>query len=227
MTDTTQAPARSEVERAVSFGVRAPSIHNTQPWRWVYRAGVLELHADRSRQLPALDPDGRSVLLSCGAALELARLGFAAAGWRTEVDRLPDEDDPDLLARIRTVSRAAVESATVERAEAAERRHTERRPFLVEPVADAAIRSVLAAATDTGVYAYAVQRADEKRGLRPDLRRRRTARPAQLGHDPGRRPARRPRAVPDADELAGPPTDGAPGRPPPARPDAARPAAAR
>jgi nitroreductase len=163
MTETTSnTPTRSEVERAVSFGVRAPSIHNTQPWRWVYRARVLELFADRSRQLPALDPDGRSVLLSCGAALELARLGFAAAGWRTEVDRLPDEDDPDLLARIRTVSRAAVESATVERAEAAERRHTERRPFLVEPVADEAIRSLLAVATDAGVYAYAVQRADEK-----------------------------------------------------------------
>jgi nitroreductase len=166
MTETTSnTPTRSEVERAVSFGVRAPSIHNTQPWRWVYRARVLELFADRSRQLPALDPDGRSVLLSCGAALELARLGFAAAGWRTEVDRLPDEDDPDLLARIRTVSRAAVESATVERAEAAERRHTERRPFLVEPVADEAIRSLLAVATDAGVYAYAVQRADEQLDL--------------------------------------------------------------
>ena len=102
MTETTSTslmPTRSEVVRAVSFGVRAPSIHNTQPWRWVYRSGVLELHADRSRQLPALDPDGRSVLLSCGAALELARLGFAASGWRTEVDRLPDPDRPDLLAR--------------------------------------------------------------------------------------------------------------------------------
>ena len=33
---------------------RAPSIHNTQPWRWVYRFGVLELYADRSRQLRAL-----------------------------------------------------------------------------------------------------------------------------------------------------------------------------
>ena len=165
MTDTTQAPARSEVERAVSFGVRAPSIHNTQPWRWVYRAGVLELHADRSRQLPALDPDGRSVLLSCGAALELARSGFAAAGWRTEVDRLPDPDRPDLLARIRPVARAAVDRSVVERAEAAERRHTERRPFLVEPVADEAIRSLLAVATDAGVYAYAVQRADEQLDL--------------------------------------------------------------
>ena len=165
MTDTTQAPAWSEVERAVSFGVRAPSIHNTQPWRWVYRTGVLELHADRSRQLPALDPDGRSMLLSCGAALELARLGFAGAGWRTEVDRLPDPDRPDLLARIRPVARAAVDRSVVERAEAAERRQTERRPFLVEPVADEAIRSLLAVATDAGVYAYAVQRGDEQLDL--------------------------------------------------------------
>ena len=166
MTETTSnTPTRSEVERAVSFGVRAPSIHNTQPWRWVYRTGVLELHADRSRQLPALDPDGRSVLLSCGAALELARLGFAAAGWRTEVDRLPEPDHPDLLARIRPVARAAVDRSVVERAEAAERRHTERRPFLVEPVADEAIRSLLAVATDAGVYAYAVQRGDEQLDL--------------------------------------------------------------
>jgi nitroreductase len=166
MTETTSnTPTRSEVERAVSFGVRAPSIHNTQPWRWVYCAGVLELHADRSRQLPALDPDGRSMLLSCGAALELARLGFAAAGWRTEVDRLPDPDRPDLLARIRPVARMAVDGSVVARALAAERRHTDRRPFLVEPVADEAIRAVLAAAADTGVYAYAVQRADEQLDL--------------------------------------------------------------
>ena len=149
----------------MSFGVRAPSIHNTQPWRWGYRPGVLELYADRSRQLPALDPDGRSMVLSCGAALELARLGFAAAGWRTEVDRLPDPGRPDLLARIHAVDRVGVGRPTVERARAAERRRTERRPFLVVPVAEAAIRSLLAAATDIGVYAYAVQGADEKLDL--------------------------------------------------------------
>jgi nitroreductase len=162
MSEATQAPTRSEVERAVAYGVRAPSIHNTQPWRWVFRAGVLELYADRTRQLPALDPDGRSVLLSCGAALELAQLGFAAAGWRGEVDRMPDPARPDLLALIRPVARAAVDPSTVERARAAERRHTERRPFRPEPVTAEAIRSLLAAATDAGVYAYAVERADEK-----------------------------------------------------------------
>jgi len=165
MTETTQAPSRAEVERAVVFAVRAPSIHNTQPWRWVYRPGVLELYADRSRQLPALDPDGRSLLLSCGGALELARLGLAAGGWRTEVDRLPDAGRPDLLGRIRTMGRGPVEPAVVERAEAAERRHTERRPFRPDPVPAEKVDVLLAAANDQGLYAYAVQRTEERLDL--------------------------------------------------------------
>ena len=165
MTETTQAPARSDVERAVAVAVRAPSIHNTQPWRWIFRDGVLELYADCARQLPALDPDGRAVLLSCGAALELARLGFAAAGWRTEVDRMPEPARPDLLARIRPVGATAVDRATAERAEAAERRYTDRRPFRPEPIPTEDVNALLAVAVERDVYAYAVQRADERLDL--------------------------------------------------------------
>lgn len=165
MIDTTGTPTRSEVERAVYYAVRAPSIHNTQPWRWLYRHGVLELYADRSRQLSVLDPDGRSLLLSCGGALELAQLGFAAAGWRTEVDRLPDPDRPDLLARIRPLGRAAAGPSTVQRAEAADRRHTERRPFLARPVPAEQADALVTSAAAKGVYAYGVQRADERLDL--------------------------------------------------------------
>ena len=45
--------------RAAEVAGKAPSILNTQPWRWVVRDGVARLYADRSRQLRALDPDGR------------------------------------------------------------------------------------------------------------------------------------------------------------------------
>jgi hypothetical protein len=58
-----------------------------------------------------------------------------------------------------------VDPATVERAKAAERRHTERRPFQVEPVADELIRALLGTAADTGIYAYAVRRSDEQLDL--------------------------------------------------------------
>ncbi|CAA9227094.1 MAG: hypothetical protein AVDCRST_MAG41-959 [uncultured Corynebacteriales bacterium] len=158
----TQVPTRSEIEQAVAFGVRAPSVHNTQPWRWVFRAGVLELYADRSRQLPALDPDGRSMLLSCGAALELARLGLAAAGWESAVDRTVEGD---LVGRIRPTRRVPVPAETVERARAAERRQTDRRPFRPEPVPEGLVDVLLAAAVGPGVYAYAVRRAEERLDL--------------------------------------------------------------
>jgi nitroreductase len=165
MTETSVAPSRSDVERAVQFAVRAPSIHNTQPWRWVFRRGVLELYADRSRQLPALDPDGHSLLLSCGGALALAQLGFATAGWSSEVDRLPDADQPDLLARIRPVDRVPVTPSTVELARAAERRRTERLPFAAGPVPAATVRALVVAAAAPGVHAHPVERAGEKLDL--------------------------------------------------------------
>src|SRR5215468_586047 len=97
MTESTYHPAATDVEQAVALAVRAPSIHNTQPWRWVFAGNSLQLYADRSRQLAAIDPDGRGLLVSCGGALYLAWLALAAQGWQVEVERLPDPADPDLL----------------------------------------------------------------------------------------------------------------------------------
>jgi len=75
---------------AAQDALQAPSVLNTQPWRWRIDADVLELHADRDRQLAVADPDGRLLLLSCGAALHHARLAMAAAGWSAQVRRLAD-----------------------------------------------------------------------------------------------------------------------------------------
>ena len=58
----------------MALASRAPSLHNTQPWRWQLHEGVLDLRADRSRQLRVADPDGHSLLISCGAAAELTQL---------------------------------------------------------------------------------------------------------------------------------------------------------
>jgi hypothetical protein len=128
----------------------------------VYRHGVLELYADRSRQLSVLDPDGRSLLLSCGAALQLAQLGLAAQGWRTDVNRMPEPDRPDLLARIRPLGRTGVDRALIDDLAAARRRYSDRRPFRPEPVADRMVDSLIAAATHDGVYAVAVERPDDR-----------------------------------------------------------------
>ncbi len=86
--------------RVVELATRALSVHNTQPWRFVATPDGLDLYADRGRQLTALDPTGRQLVLSCGAALGFARLAMRALGFDCRVDLLPDDGDLDHLARL-------------------------------------------------------------------------------------------------------------------------------
>ncbi len=93
--------ADAEIIRyAVGEAVWAPSVHNTQPWSFCASAGQLDLYADPGRKLAAADPDGREMLISCGAALFTARLALRAAGYVPQTQILPDPDRPLLVARL-------------------------------------------------------------------------------------------------------------------------------
>ena len=111
---------------AAGVGGLAPSIHNTQPWRWRVDGETLELYAEPTRQLPASDPGRRMVVLSCGAALHHARTALAAHGWRVEVDRLPALDRPELLARLSLSGRSAVTREAMRLLHTIRIRHTDR-----------------------------------------------------------------------------------------------------
>jgi hypothetical protein len=98
---TTRTPTAVEVlRRSAVRATLAPSVHNTQPWRLVLKGEALEIHADWTRQLRALDPTGRQLLISCGCALFNARVAFAAAGYHAVVARFPDPTRPNVLARL-------------------------------------------------------------------------------------------------------------------------------
>ena len=64
----------------VAAATRAPSIHNTQPWRFTASGDRLDLHRDRDRALPVLDPTGRQQVISCGVAAEFAAVALLAGG---------------------------------------------------------------------------------------------------------------------------------------------------
>jgi nitroreductase len=94
-------PDEDTLRAAVALATRAPSVHNTQPWRWRLGRGTVHLYADRARWLPGTDPFGHELLLSCGAALHHLRLALAAAGWLSLLYRMPEPADPELLATVR------------------------------------------------------------------------------------------------------------------------------
>jgi nitroreductase len=163
--DEATQPSVDEVERVVALAVRAPSIHNTQPWRFVLTPDTLELWADRRRQLAATDTDGWALLMSCGGALYLAGLGLAGEGWRATTERLPDPTRPDLLARLRVEGRQLTDGPVREAIAAAARRHTERRPFRPDAVSAELLDTLCAAVGDSSLYAAVVIQPDDQLDL--------------------------------------------------------------
>ncbi len=64
----------------------------------------LELHADRMRALPVVDPLARQMVISCGTALHHLEVAVAEHGLGVVIDRLPDPGNPMLLASVGFVS---------------------------------------------------------------------------------------------------------------------------
>ena len=117
------------LKRAVLLACRAPSVHNSQPWRWVAAAGTLHLFVDRHRTVPGTDRSGREAIISCGAVLDHLRVAMLAAGWDAVIERFPNPNDPNHLASIEFRSVDHVTDGQRHRAEAILQRRTDRLPL--------------------------------------------------------------------------------------------------
>src|SRR5271154_4415512 len=122
-------PELEVVKEAVLLACRAPSVHNSQPWRWVSEGGGLHLYVDRSRWVQNTDRSGREALISCGAVLDHLRVAMAAAGWQAHIKRFPNPDNIDHLASVEFSPRELVTHVDRNRAEAILQRRTDRLPF--------------------------------------------------------------------------------------------------
>ncbi len=123
------ALARSDIAFLVATAARAPSVHNTQPWKFRVRGSVIELLADPDRQLHQVDPAGRELMISCGAALFGLRLGLRKLGYLAAVELLPDPAQPWLVARVEPDGCAPMSREEAEFLAALPHRHTHRGPF--------------------------------------------------------------------------------------------------
>ncbi len=117
------------IETALRAATRAPSVHNTQPWRFVAGPDHIEVHLDRERLLAVADPDSREARLSCGAALFNLWLALRDGGRGAVVDLLPDLARPDFLASVRITGERMAGPELHKLAAVIDRRVTNRRPF--------------------------------------------------------------------------------------------------
>ncbi len=120
-------------DHLIAIAARAPSVHNTQPWRFRVSPNAIELYADPARKV-LVDPVGREMLVSCGGALFGLRLAVRSIGYLPEVELLPDPARLRLLARVRLGSREPANPLERQLLAALPRRHTHRGPFAAAPL---------------------------------------------------------------------------------------------
>jgi hypothetical protein len=189
----------------ITAAVRAPSVHNTQPWR--FRAGpdAVELWTDPRRKLRA-DPSGREMLISCGAAVFGLRLAVRSLGYLPVTELLPDPAQLRLAARIRTGAAAPVTGLERQMLDAVPHRHTHRGPFAPGPLPHGLLAGLQHDALAEGATLVLVTG-----GLAYDRLERITAAAIsarapgpRYGAGPGPRPARRGTASPPPRSPAAP-----------------------
>ena len=126
------------VRMLISAAGAAPSIHNTQPWRFRVTGDLVEVHGDPDRMLWVADPRGRALHLSCGAALYNLRLAIRMLAAKPLVWPLPDpQHEPTLLASVQLEPARPATSAERGLFEVIGRRHSSRAPFSSSPIPDA------------------------------------------------------------------------------------------
>jgi hypothetical protein len=116
------------VVRMLATASRAPSVHNTQPWRFSVSEHVIELYADPERKIHH-DAIGRQMLISCGAALFGLRLAVRELGRVPAVTLFPNPARPALLARVALGPEAPLTELERRMLAALPHRHTHRGAF--------------------------------------------------------------------------------------------------
>ena len=159
----TVAPSVAEVRTVVELAGLAPSLHNSQPWRFTWDGAVLTLREDASRSVPVLDRSGRERLLSCGTALLQARLAFADLGWQTSTTLLPDGDDGEVLARVEPTGRRLATGEEHALTAAATRRATDRDPYDDRPLAPFLLSALRVSAEAEGAWLHVATTAEQRR----------------------------------------------------------------
>jgi hypothetical protein len=139
-----------DLRQAAEAGIRAPSLHNSQPWLFRLTHGAIDIRIDPDRRLTAADRSGWAARLACGAATYNARLALAAAGRPARTHLYPEPGDRDLVARLTPGDDRPPTYAERDLHTAIPRRYSNRTPFWPDPVpAETRVRLIEAARAES------------------------------------------------------------------------------
>ncbi|GAA1403083.1 nitroreductase family protein [Kitasatospora putterlickiae] len=184
MTQSALTPA--DLRLLAAAGGAAPSLHNSQPWRFrpTPDGGGVEVLADPDRSVPLADASGAALHIAAGAALFNLRVAASHLGREATVRLLPDPADPHLLA-VLDLSGPADDAADgpfgPDLYPAIAARHSSRQPFTNRDVPEAVAAELIAAAREEGVALAVLEEAGVRRVLEVTAEAE-----DRIAHDPAR-----------------------------------------
>ncbi len=152
----------AEARALVASAIRAPSSHNTQPWRFRLESGGVSVHTDLERRLPANDPADRELTISCGCALLNLRVATAASGRGYRLESLPKGERSSCLARV-AWQEGEPDAEEASLASAVTRRRTYRQRFVPSAVPLEAVDALQSMATREGARLEVVESGEPRR----------------------------------------------------------------
>ena len=163
---------QAQLAAMLNWAVHAPSVLNTQPWRFHVRADApaVDVFVDRSRVLQSVDPEGREAVISCGAAVYTLRLAARHYGFAVRVEYPAQGIDLPWTEtdRVATVHLAGPSPQTAEEDvlfRAVKHRHTNRDPYADFPVPVGLLTRLRNAADAEGARLHALTGEAEKGAL--------------------------------------------------------------
>ncbi len=149
MPPASAAPGPEALRAVIAAGVRAPSAHNAQPWRFTLRGDdAIECRRVPERCLPHLDFEDGATHVGFGALIENMDLQARALDLRLDVRLFPDETDDTLVATVRVARQPGI-AAEPDLLVQIPHRATNRRNGPRQPLADGdadALRAAIAPA---------------------------------------------------------------------------------
>ncbi len=124
-----EAPPAKRLEAMLRWAVQAPSVLNTQPWRFRIDGDAVSVFVDQDRVLATVDPEGREAAVSCGAALFTLRLAARHYGETIDVELAGPGDEPGLVGTLRLTGHAPPTASEETLFRAVKARHTNRAPY--------------------------------------------------------------------------------------------------
>jgi nitroreductase len=146
-----RADAAERLRYLLQYAVLAPSRHNAQPWIFEIEGDEVRVYADTSRALRIADPDGRQLVMACGAAMVNLRIAALHHGYATSLELVPTDRRDGLLARVRLEERCASSEESEELFQAIPRRRTNRLPLDGRDPPDGLVTALLREARREGV----------------------------------------------------------------------------